>query len=224
MARSLGIGTVVVPPSPGLFSAVGLLQARPERHFVRTYFTNVAVADFDGINHVFDEFVARSTASMSDEGYDEADIEWIRAAEFRYTGQAHELTIPMPAQSLDHNVLGELVSSFHNEHDRTYGHKAEDEPTEIVNLRLTATCQMRGSLPTHSAHDHGSMDAHRRNVYFGPAIGTLETEVIDRPALSTSPTSGPLIVEEYDATTVIPPGCRTHLDEFNNIVIEVGPA
>ena len=223
MARSLGIGTVVVPPSPGLFSAVGLLQARPERHFVRTYFTNVADADFDGINRVFDEFVARSTESMRDEGYDEADIEWLRAVDFRYTGQAHELTIPMSAQSLDQDVLSELVSSFHDEHDRTYGHKAEDEPTEIVNLRLTATCQLRGSLPTHSAHDHGSIDAHRRNVYFGPAIGTQETEVIDRPSLPASPTAGPLIIEEYDATTVIPPGCSACLDEFNNIVIDVGP-
>ena len=74
MARSLGIGTVVVPPSPGLFSAVGLLQARPEWHFVRTYFTNVADADFEGINRVFDEFVDRSTASMGEEGYVIADI------------------------------------------------------------------------------------------------------------------------------------------------------
>ena len=78
MARSLGINTVVVPPSPGLFSAVGLLQARPERHFVRTYFTNVSDADFEGINRVFDEFVDRSTASMRDEGYDQADIEWLQ--------------------------------------------------------------------------------------------------------------------------------------------------
>ena len=224
MARSLGIGTVVVPPSPGLFSAVGLLQARPERHFVRTYFTNVADADFDGINRVFDDFVARSTASMSDEGYDPADIEWMRAVDFRYIGQAHELTIPMSAQSLDQSVLSGLVSSFHHEHDRTYGHKAEDEPTEIVNLRLTATCRLYGSVPTHAAHDHGAVATHRRNVYFGPAVGTLETEVIDRPALSTSQTPGPLIIEEYDATTVVPPGCSTRLDEFNNIVIDVGPA
>ncbi len=224
MARSLGIGTVVVPPSPGLFSAVGLLQARPERHFVRTYFTSVAQADFEGINRVFDEFVDRSTASMSDEGYDPADIEWLRAVDFRYTGQAHELTIPMASPSLDRSVLSELVSSFHDEHDRTYGHKAEDEPTEIVNLRLTASGRLHGAVPTHSAHAHGTVDAHRRNVYFGPTAGTLETQVIDRPSLSTSPTEGPLIIEEYDATTVVPPGCRTRLDEFNNIVIDVGPA
>ena len=224
MARSLGIGTVVVPPSPGLFSAVGLLQARPERHFVRTYFTNVADADFEGINRVFDDFVDRSTASMSDEGYDPADIEWMRAVDFRYIGQAHELTIPMSAQSLDQSVLSGLVSSFHHEHDRTYGHKAEDEPTEIVNLRLTASGRLRGSIPTHSAHAHGSVDAHRRNVYFGPSVGTLETQVIDRPSLSASPTSGPLIIEEYDATTVVPPGCSARLDELNNIVIDVGPA
>ena len=223
MARSLGIGTVVVPPSPGLFSAIGLLQARPERHFVRTYFTNVADADFEGVNRVFDEFVDRSTASMDEEGYDIADIEWQRAVDFRYTGQAHELTIPMSDQSLDDVVLSSLVSSFHHEHDRTYGHKAEDEPTEIVNLRLTATCRLNGSVPTHSSHDHGTVDAHRRDVYFGPGAGTLETEVIDRPALSTSTTAGPLIVEEYDATTVVPPGCSARLDELNNIVIDVGP-
>ena len=221
MARSLGINTVVVPPSPGLFSAVGLLQARPERHFVRTYFTNVADADFEGINRVFHEFVDRSTASMRDEGYDQAGVEWLRAVDFRYTGQAHELTIPMPAKMLDQDVLSGLVSSFHQEHDRTYGHKAEDEPTEIVNLRLTATSQLHGSVPTHSAHDHGSIEAHRRNVYFGPAAGTLETDVIDRPALSTTPTPGPLIVEEYDATTVIPPASSARLDEFNNIVIDM---
>ena len=160
---------------------------------------------------------------MGEEGYDIADIEWQRTVDFRYTGQAHELTIPMSDQSLDDVVLAGLVSSFHQEHDRTYGHKAEDEPTEIVNLRLTATCQLHGSVPTHSAHDHGAVDAHRRNVYFGPSVGTLETEVIDRPALSNSPTAGPLIVEEYDATTVVPPGCSARLDELNNIVIDMGP-
>ena len=223
MARSLGIRTVIVPPAPGLFSAVGLLQARPERHFVRTYFTGAADADFDGVNRVFDEFVHRSTASMRDEGYDPADIQWQRAVDFRYTGQAHELTIPMPAHSLDREALNNLVASFHQEHDRTYGHKAENEPTEIVNLRLTATCQLRGSLPTHSPHNHpnAATPTHPRNAYFGPHTGTLQTDVIDRPTLSTTPTPGPLIIEEYDATTVVPPGCSARLDEFSNIIINV---
>ncbi len=221
MARSLGIRTVVVPPSPGLFSAVGLLQARPERHFVRTYFTNVAEADWVGMNRVFDEFADRSTESMHDEGYDRADIEWIRALDFRYTGQAHELTIPMAAKQVNRDVLRGLVASFHEEHDRTYGHKAEDEPTEIVNLRLTAICQLQGSAPARSAHDHTTADTHRRPVYYGPSIGTLETEVISRRGLSNLPTTGPLIVEEYDATAVVPPGCSARVDELGNVVIEV---
>ena len=209
MARSLGIGTVVVPPSPGLFSAVGLLQARPERHFVRTYFTNVADADFEGINRVFDEFVDRSTASMRDEGYDQADIEWMRAVDFRYTGQAHELTIPMSAQMLDESVLSELVSSFHHEHDRTYGHKAENEPTEIVNLRLTATSRLHGSVPDslrprprlHRRPPPQRLLRPRRRNPWKRRSSTV------RPCRHPRP-SGPLIVEEYDATTVIPPGCR----------------
>ena len=223
MARSLGIGTVVVPSSPGLFSAVGLLQARPEQHFVRTYFTKAGDADLAGINRVFDEFVDHSTVSMGQEGYAATDIEWVKSVDFRYTGQAHELTILMSAKVMDEAALSGLISAFHHEHDRTYGHKAEDEPTEIVNLRLTAKCRLHGSTPTHAAHGHPVITSHRRDVYFGPLVGTIRTDVVDRPALSDMPTAGPIIVEEYDATTVVPPGCSARLDDLNNIIIDVTP-
>ena len=221
MARSLGISTVVVPPSSGLFSAVGLLQAQPEQHFVRTYFTKTAEADFAGINRVFDEFVHRSTSSMEEEGYAVADIEWMKSVDVRYTGQAHELTIRMFAKSMDEASLRSLIATFHQEHDRTYGHKAEGETTEIVNLRLTAKCRLHGSTPIHAAHGHPGITSHSRDVYFGPLAGTIRTDVLDRPALTESPTAGPFIVEEYDATTVVPPDCSVHLDDLNNIIIDV---
>lgn len=223
MARSLGIKTVIVPPSPGLFSAIGLLQAKPERHFVQTYFTSTSEADSARLNRVFDQFIQQSTDALVEDGYRAEDIRWGKYLDLRYAGQAHELTIPAAGDPLDSNVLRDSVCAFHEEHDRTYGHKAEDEATEVVNLRLTAFCRLQGAVPIRASGARSSARPHRRMVSFDPKMGRVRTDVIDRARLPASPKAGPLIIEEYDATTVVPPDCSARLDEWNNIVIDVNP-
>lgn len=223
MAHALGIKTVIVPPSPGLFSAIGLLQAKPERHFVQTYFTSTSEADPARLNRVFDQFIQQSTDALVEDGYRAEDIRWGKYLDLRYTGQAHELTIPAAGDPLDSNVLRDSVCAFHEEHDRTYGHKAEDEATEVVNLRLTAFCRLQGAVPIRASGARSSARPHRRMVSFDPKMGRVRTDVIDRARLPASPKAGPLIIEEYDATTVVPPGCSARLDEWNNIVIDVNP-
>ena len=223
MARSLGIKTVIVPPSPGLFSAIGLLQAKPERHFVQTYFTSTSEADPARLNRVFDQFIQQSTDALVEDGYRAEDIRWGKYLDLRYAGQAHELTIPAAGDPLDSNVLRDSVCAFHEEHDRTYGHKAEDEATEVVNLRLTAFCRLQGAVPIRASGARSSARPHRRMVSFDPKRGRVRTDVIDRARLLASPKAGPLIIEEYDATTVVPPDCSARLDEWNNIVIDVNP-
>lgn len=223
MARSLGIKTVIVPPSPGLFSAIGLLQAKPERHFVQTYFTSTSEADPARLNRVFDQFIQQSTDALVEDGYRAEDIRWGKYLDLRYAGQAHELTIPAAGDPLDSNVLRDSVCAFHEEHDRTYGHKAEDEATEVVNLRLTAFCRLQGAVPIRASGARSSARPHRRMVSFDPKRGRVRTDVIDRARLPASPKAGPLIIEEYDATTVVSPGCSARLDEWNNIVIDVNP-
>lgn len=223
MARELGIKTVIVPPSPGLFSAIGLLQAKPERHFVQTYFTSTSEADPARLNCVFDQFIQQSTDALVEDGYRAEDIRWGKYLDLRYAGQAHELTIPAAGDPLDSNVLRDSVCAFHEEHDRTYGHKAEDEATEVVNLRLTAFCRLQGAVPIRASGTRSSASLHRRMVSFDPKMGRVRTDVIDRARLPASPKAGPLIIEEYDATTVVPPGCFARLDEWDNIVIDVNP-
>lgn len=223
MARELGIKTVIVPPSPGLFSAIGLLQAKPERHFVQTYFTSTSEADPARLNRVFDQFIQQSTDALVEDGYRAEDIRWGKYLDLRYAGQAHELTIPVAGDPLDSNVLRDSVCAFHEEHDRTYGHKAEDEATEVVNLRLTAFCRLQGAVPIRASGARSSARLHQRMVSFDSKMGRVRTDVIDRARLPASPKAGPLIIEEYDATTVVPPGCFARLDEWNNIVIDVNP-
>ena len=191
MARALGIKTVIVPPSPGLFSAIGLLQAKPERHFVQTHFTSTSEADPEALNRVFEQFIQQSTDALVEDGYSAEDIRWGKSLDIRYAGQAHELTISTADDILDSNVLRNIVCAFHEEHDRTYGHKAEDESTEIVNLRLTAFCRLQGAAPIRMSGARSSTRPHRRMVSFDPKGGRVRTDVIDRAGLPASPRAGP---------------------------------
>ena len=109
------------------------------------------------------------------------------------------------------------------EHDRTYGYRV-DEPLQLVGIRVIA----RGTSERSRVPDSVSLDGSAsqtpgdRSVYFGTGPGWIETPVIDRPALGGGRTTGPLIVEEYDSTTIVPPKWTASLDPMSNIVLERG--
>jgi N-methylhydantoinase A len=221
MARSLGVRTVVVPPAPGLLSAVGLLEALPEYHFVQTHFAPVDGVDPVAVTEAYERMEGRAVRDLTHEGYPPDDIETRRAADLRYVGQAYELTVPCPSGQLDSDALHALADTFHGEHERTYGHRAGDEPVEIVNLRLTAMGTAGQVSPTRPGGSDAGPRREDRNAYFGVEHGLVTTPVIGRGDLHDAPQQGPFVVEEYDATTVVPPSCTARLDDAGNIVIEV---
>ena len=222
MARSLGISQVVVPPAPGLFSAVGLLEAQPEQHFVQTFFSPAAEVDLGEFNLAYQKMEGRGLETLTREGYAVSDFRWQRSADLRYVGQAYELTVDAPSRSLSREDLAALVEGFHQEHERTYGHMATDEPVEVVNLRTTARADASQTRPVSPSLRGVKVEVSRRDAYFGPQWGLLATPILGRSQLTETAQSGPLIVEEYDATTVVPPGCAARLDQWQNLVIEVG--
>jgi N-methylhydantoinase A len=222
MARSLGIKRVMVPPAPGLFSAVGLLMAQPEQHFVQTFFGRADFVDLEALNRAYAGMEARGARTLTDEGYRTSDITWRRAADLRYVGQAYELSVAAPSHALDSHDVDALVDGFHREHERTYGHKAEEEAVEIVNLRMTALGRPSQSVPVEAQLQPSEADGGRRSVFFGPDRGVLPTPIVARSDISSAARGGPLIIEEYDATVVVPPGCEVSLDRWGNIVIDVG--
>ena len=224
MARSLGIKRVVVPPAPGLFSAVGLLVAQPEQHFVQTFFSRASEVDIATLNQAYGGMESRGLQTLTEEGYRPADISWRRSVDLRYVGQAYELSVTAPSESLKPEDIDALVKSFHQEHERTYGHKADDEPMEIVNLRMTALGRSNTTRPVQATLAAATDGTSRREVYFGTDHGLMATPIVARADLSSSGRPGPLIVEEYDATVVVPPDCEASLDEWNHIVIDIGKA
>lgn len=221
IARALRMPRVLVPPAPGLFSAVGLLMADIEHDRVQTFLGRMADLDLDLLSATYAEMEAGLRAALIAEGYDPDKIVCDAAADLRYVGQAYELTVPVPTGAVTHRERDEIAEAFEREHERTYGHRATEEPVELVNLRLTARVisdpQASPRIPVGTGGSRGS----QRLACFGPEYGYIETPVIDRGDLRDGTHAGPLIIQEYDATTIIPPGCPVCLDAWGNIVIDL---
>ena len=218
MARSLEIGTVVVPPAPGVFSAVGLLEAEMEHHLVRTFNRLLAETDEMDLRAGFALLEDEAVVMLREEGRAAAAI--LRSVDLKYLGQSFELTVAMPEAGTP-SIAREIAERFESEHERTYGHRATGDPIQIVNLRMTARVQ-GGDRPPVAIKGGASSASRNRPAYFGQRRGVVSTPVIGRGDLDRTPRPGPLLVEEYDATTLVPFGCTACIDALDNIVITVG--
>jgi N-methylhydantoinase A len=219
MARSLEIGTILVPPAPGVFSAVGLLEAEVEHHLVRTFLRPLRMTPPADIVEALAALEREASVLLRDEGRG-GPPEIARSVDCKYEGQSFELTVPLPPR-LDDSLAKELAEIFGREHERTYGHRADDDPIQLVNLRLTARL-VRPAAPVKRLGDDHAVARGERHAFFGATHGPLATPVIARRDLDDAWRPGPLFVDEYDATTLVPPGCAARRDQHDNIVIRTG--
>ena len=225
MARVLGIRQCVIPPVPGVFSAFGLIRAGIEYHYRRSFRCLLATADLDALNRVFAELETLAVDRLVGEGFAREVIQLNRHGALRYHGQTYELTVPAPSGTIGPAEQARLEDDFGQEHERTYGHRAGvDEPVELVTLEVVATVPDDGddALPDAGRLTSGSQTSRSdaRRAYFGAEAGWLDTPVIARADLTTR-RDGPLIVEEYDATCLVPPDATAVLDRYGNIIIEI---
>jgi N-methylhydantoinase A len=226
VADQLQIKQVIVPPNPGLFSAFGLLFSKIEHEFARTLFRRTVEADRREIGDVYGELEVQTLSAMKADGYQPREVTLVRQADLRYSGQAYELTVPVDGGPLGKTIVEDIVEAFGAEHQRTYGHRAKDDPVDLVNLRVVGWAPPRGPQNTSPAaaiasHGHAlAQDKPTRMAYFGAAHGQLETSVISRKDLLGRHQHGPLIIEEYDATIVVPPGWSSTLDELGNVLMK----
>ena len=217
MARSLGIRQIIVPASPGVFSALGLLEALPEYGFSRTMITDPISEGGDKIINAFNELESSSIERLRSEDLGQDVIgSWSRTADLRYRGQAYELTVNANARP-DDDLANFIVERFHIEHERTYGRRASDEPVDLVTIRSTYRIDSDRIVPKSVNEIEDKKPP--RNAYFGKQNGWMLTPVIDRGGLTNSITHGPLIIEEYDSTTLVPPDTSVHIDETGNIIM-----
>ncbi|TCR63072.1 hydantoinase/oxoprolinase family protein [Bosea sp. BK604] len=221
IARELSMSRVLIPPNSGVLSAYGLLVADHEHELVRSFPGRTAEIDPLELDAGYRALARQAVETLTAEGFAEAEIEVRRFADLRYVGQAYELSVPVAAgRPL---VMAEIDEAYHQEHLRSYSHMSRAEPVGLVSIRVIASVrspdQGARTLPGGEA---GSGAPVTREVYFGPGPGLWTTPVLRRADLLGVASAGPLIIEEYDSTCVIPPGATATVDRWNNIVIELG--
>ena len=216
IAAQLEMTRVVVPLNPGVFSAFGLLVSNVEHEVTRALLRRLQDLDITELGAIYHELEESVRQVMAAEGYTDGEATLERSIDLRYTEQAHELTIPFV------DDLSDLAKAFSDEHERTYGHEAGADSVESVALRVAAQVPVEG-IESHemlAGLEYQGMTAtthESRLAYFGSQTGQLETPVISRRQLLNDARNGPLIVEEYDATCVVPPGWHAAVDARGNI-------
>jgi len=222
MAHQLGMRQIIVPPSPGLFSAFGLLYADVEHHHTRTFRRLTREADLDELNEAWDTIAREALVRLAREGFSGERARLRRAAAMHYQGQIYELNVPVADGALDRAALAALDVAFGDEHERSYGHRAgAGEPVEIVSIQVVAQgLREHAQVPERILSSRAERETRlpSREAYFGPEIGWMPTPVLRRGDLAGG-VAGPAIIEEYDATCVLPPQANATLDRYGNILI-----
>ena len=223
LAEMLDINRMVVPPFPGVFSSFGLLLANVEHHFVRTYFKIFDQLQVSDLAEILDGLWEEGRQQLRAEGFADSAQQIVTQVDMKYKGQVSELTVLMPPGKVTQKTLSELGEVFAEEHVKSFGYRT-DAPYQMVNLRVIARGLSQESR-TPERLDLPVSDRNgpsKRQVYFGGDIGWIDTTVIDRGGLTDNPADGPLIIEEYDSTTVVPPRWRASVDSWRNIILEKG--
>ncbi len=224
LAEALGCQQILVPPAAGLFSALGLLFADVEHQCIRAYYQSFDGLDLDACNKTFATLIDEANTLIAADGYAEQARQITCSAELKYVGQNTALALSVPHLPLTLDSLAALAESFAVAHEATFGYRSDEESVQFVSLKavgqgLSATPRLPDSITLPQQTQPISA---ARQAYYGPDHGWLETPVVPRAALNGTPKAGPLIVEEYDSTTVVRPGWNAQLDSWNNIVINKG--
>ena len=127
------------------------------------------------------------------------------------------MTLPLPEGDLTSDSIAALEQAFDEEHEKTYGHRASQEEDHLfVNFRVIGKIT-RERLMASTSGNGATAKQESRGAYFGSEYGLLETPVLSRDVLTDRPQEGPLLIDEYDSTTVVPPDCQAWLDSSGNI-------
>ncbi len=221
IARDLGIREVIVPASPGVFSAVGLLCSNLTMDFVKTVKGPLA-HDFSAI--------ARELKAKGDLWFKQEKIPtniqkayW--SADLRYRGQNYEINIKLGESILEKGIdPGSWAKAFHQKHARLYGHSLEEKEVEIINLRLKCIGLMGAGLKKRPKLDAAAKTARsQRLVYFAKTPKAIKTPVLDKgQACLQKEITGPAIIQGVDSTTVITPQDKGLAKPNGDLIIKVG--
>jgi N-methylhydantoinase A len=224
VARELGIQTVVVPPYPGVFSAIGMLLADARDEYVLSYVRAFDKVVPEEIDRLFGEMEAQGVSSMMGTGFFRDQVMLKRALEMRYVGQEFTLIVDLHERIFSEKVMKDLRERFNNLHEVRYGHAFGNSVPEIVSLRLHVIGlypkpDLGFVIPTQPTPP--KKDQELRPVYFEDS-GFVDCKIYRRETLSSGTRiQGPAIIEEVSSTTVVYPKDHFRVDPMGNLIISL---
>ncbi len=224
VADELGIRRVLVPPNPGAFSALGLLCSDIVHDYVRSEVRDLGDLPPDHAETQFAALESQADEDLAGEGLGGRERHFIRELDLRYAGQGYEIRTPL--DGIDVNPvtaasLTEIAVRFHELHQTLHGHSAPDQAIEVVSYRVRVRAPVpKQDLPAlDGLSDEAATSKGTRSVTFD-GRARFEAPVYDRDALTAAAIEGPAVIEQFDSTTVLPPGWTARLDQYGNIVAE----
>ena len=221
LAEELEIPRVLIPYSPGTFSALGLILADIKYDYVQTRIQKQDQMDPGSLEEIYLNLELQGIGDLERENIPEEKRLFIRTCDMRYFGQAFELTVPIPDGSFSKKHIEEAVDRFHSQHQQVYGHCMKNDTVEFVNYRISAVGTMRKpNLLEKKKWETGF----RHKEHFEAKIvfdgQEVVTPVLDRNSLEEGQyIDGPAIIGEMGSTIVVYPGQKANVDALKNVLI-----
>jgi len=221
LAKLLGVKTVIIPPTPGVLSAMGLLVSQFRADYARTCLEGPPEYNHARMGQTFDELENEATAWFDRERVPAKARQLTRSANLRYRHQGFELTVPWEGNSVTQETTQATLQAFHALHERLYTFAQQDTPVEIVTLQIAAEGSLPQPRPT-EIPSSGNLDkalVDRLPIHF--AEGTHTAPVFDRTKLfEGAKFVGPALVVQLDSTSLIHPEQQVTCDHYGNLILE----
>ncbi len=220
LARDLAIPTVLIPPAPGVTSALGCLLVDIKHDISRMYLSAVEEVDPSDVDTAFQELEDEGRQHLSHEGVTADAMSFQRHIDMRYLGQWRAMSIDVGENITS---LDDAVALFHQEHGREHNYSRPDAPVEIYRLTVTATGMTpKAEFAEHDRVTSAAEPAAKRHVVFDEEPTPIMTPVYSRDSLKAGMVvEGPAVIEQLDSTILVPPGFRAEVDPWLTIVINV---
>lgn len=225
VAEELGMRRILVPPRPGAFSALGLLCTDVVHDYVRSELRPLAEITAERAEAVLRQLEEAARAELTAEGMNSAEAHFIRELDLRYTGQGYELRTPLDGLFLDRLTSASLQAArerFDARHAEIHGHAAKERPVELVSYRL----RVRVAVPKYEPRERAALASPesaaavkgQRTLSLNGT--SVQATLYERDRLRIGAmVTGPAIVEQFDATTLIPPAWSGRLDGYGNLIL-----
>jgi N-methylhydantoinase A len=220
LAKDLSIPVVLVPPNPGVTSALGCLLVDIQHDITQMYLSKIEDVNISDIEATYRALELEGRERLANEGVSEDRMVFQRKIDMRYLGQWRALSISLsaPVTSLD-----EAIATFHHEHGREHNYSRPGAPVEIYRVSVIATgLTPKARFAEYEPVDAPAVPAGTRRVRFDELPEAIEAPVYDRTTLQAGmKVVGPAMIDQLDSTTVVPPGVTAEIDRSLTIVMRI---